>query len=57
MYELSAAYTNIYADLLKSVGSNPSIAPESQTAFWPVRGRSFDGDLLVIGRFTNGWFE
>ena len=57
MFKLSATYTNIYADLLKSVGSNSNIEPEVQTAFWPVRGHHFDGDLFVIGRFTNGWHD
>ncbi len=57
MHELSADYDKIYNSLLQTVGVNHSEKPKQLTAFWPMRGHQYDGDLYVIGRVTNGWNE
>src|SRR5206468_3903779 len=56
MYELSADYESIYGSLLQGVGRSSRVKTNRLTAFWPMRGHQFDGDLFVIGRVTNAWY-
>ena len=57
MQQLSSDYSDIYDELLDAVGTSSRVTPNILTAFWPMRGHRFDGDLFVIGRVTNGWYE
>ena len=57
MYELSTEYAELYNGLLRAVGTSAYSLPNELTAFWPMRGHLFDGDLFVIGRTTNGWYK
>lgn len=57
MHELPASYAGVYDNLLEAVATSPLIKTDTLTAFWPMRGHRYDGDLFVIGRTTNGWHE
>lgn len=55
--ELSVEYEAAYAELIARVATSPSIRPRELALFWPKVGRSYDGDLLVVGRAVNGWID
>jgi hypothetical protein len=53
---LSDAYERMFAAQLDAIASTPAI-PSELNMFWPKIGSRYDGDLLVIGRATNGWID
>ena len=54
---LSTDYEREYAALLEAIQRDRGIQPRELTMFWPKIGRQYDGDLLVVGRSVNGWFD
>lgn len=52
---LSSEYEEMYSKMLASSAlASPYV---ELTPFWPKIGARYGGDLLVIGRATNGWIE
>jgi hypothetical protein len=53
---LSAGYGIAFERLLADVAwATPGDVP--LVAFWALRGATYDGELLVIGRSVNGWVD
>ena len=52
---LSLEYEDMYAEMLE--GSALASPDVELTPFWPKIGARYGGDLLVIGRATNGWID
>jgi hypothetical protein len=53
---LSTAFEQGYLDMLTDVAAT-RIRPPATSLFWPKAGRSFDGELMLIGRAVNGWID
>jgi hypothetical protein len=53
---LSARYEAEYAAYLAAIAATPGIPPELNM-FWPKVGARYVGDVLVIGKATNGWID
>jgi len=52
---LSTAYEVLYSELLTRCAI---ASPDTELApFWPKIGARYDGDLLLVGRATNGWID
>ena len=52
---LSRSYETIFDRTLEEVASAATDLDVPLAPFWPIRGASYDGSLLVIGRSVNGW--
>ncbi len=52
---LSRSYETIFDRTLEEVASSATDLDVPLAPFWPIRGASYDGSLLVIGRSVNGW--
>ena len=52
---LSRSYETIFDRTLEEVASAATDLDVPLVPFWPIRGASYDGSLLVIGRSVNGW--
>jgi hypothetical protein len=49
---------DLFEELLRTAGEQSSSFPEdSLTAFWPMRGHNWNGELMVVGRAVNGWTD
>src|SRR5437868_3528764 len=49
---------DLFEALLRTVGEQCSTFPESAlTAFWPMRGHNWKGELMIVGRAVNGWTD
>jgi hypothetical protein len=54
---LSAAYWTTFERTLKAVATQATDLDVPLVPFWPLRGRAYDHELLVIGRSVNGWVD
>lgn len=52
---LSDGYAHDFEWMLESVAGVATTPDVPLVPFWPLRGRRFDRELLVIGRSVNGW--
>ena len=52
---LSSDYEQQYESMLSGLGQGPAAEWESMSAFWPMTGHEYGGDLMVIGQVANGW--
>jgi hypothetical protein len=52
---LSGEYERLFAEMLHA---SAAVAGDMElTPFWPKIGARYSGDLLVVGRATNGWID
>jgi len=50
------SYTKAFLELLENVASSRH-APAKLAAFWPICGDRYTGELLVIGRAVDSWYD
>ena len=50
--------TDLFDQLLRTTGESRSTFRETAlTAFWPMCGHNWKGELMVVGRAVNGWTD
>lgn len=52
---LGERYRDLYSQMLYTVAGSIPDPDLPLVPFWPLRGASYDRELLVIGRSVNGW--
>jgi hypothetical protein len=52
---LGAGYEHAWDDMLAGIPGAPRQRVDEVTAFWPMVGQRYAGDLMVVGQATNGW--
>ena len=48
-------YDRIYSEMLQKIGEEYIFLDEKLTGFFPMSGKEYNGDLMVVGRSVNGW--
>jgi hypothetical protein len=56
-HSLSLDYEATYGRLLVELGTATRVEPPELTAFWPMVGHKYTGNLMVVGRAVNGWID
>jgi len=54
---LTQTYSDLYRLMLREFGGRWPTACPAMTAFWPMVGHEYTGELMVIGRAVNGWSD